>query len=150
VSSNDLGVLLNSVEEFYAQGHPNVLGTHSMTFEITRDTHLSKRGDCVIAVNATKAPADLSIEFQNLCKQEKSRITITLEAAGIVDMIQGVGNPRLTFYDRSEMVGRKSSFISDRTIMVGANKAAAGLKRSLVEVLKSPTTKLVIRLVAEI
>ena len=141
---------LKSVEELYAQGHPNVLGTHSMTFEITRDTHLSKRGDCVIAVNATKASADLSAEFKNLCKQEKSRITITLEAAGIVDVIQGKGDRGLTFTHSCEMVGRKSLFTSDRTIMVGADKAAVDLKRNLIEALRSPTTRLIVRLVVDV
>lgn len=138
------------VEEFFAQGHQNVLGTHSMTFEITKDSHLTRRGDCVIAVNATKAPADFSSEFKNLCRHEETQITIMLEAAGMIDIVRGSGSPGLKFADPNEMVGRKSSFVSDRTIMVQADKAARDLKRSLINSLKSPKTKLTIRLTAQV
>ena len=44
-------VAVKLVEELFAQGHPNILGTHRMTFEITKEHELSRRGDCIIAVN---------------------------------------------------------------------------------------------------
>ena len=138
------------VEEFFAQGHQNVLGTHSMTFEITKDAHLTRRGDCVIGVNATKAPVDFSYEFKNLCRNGKTQITITLEVGGVIDLIRGYGSPDLRFADRNEMVGRKSSFVSDRTIMVRADKAAKDLNRALIHTLISPETRLAVRLVAEV
>ena len=121
-----------------------------MTFEVTKDPHLTKRGDCVIAVNATKAPAEFSPEFKATCRKAGSQIKVILEAEGVVDLIRGWGSPCLTFADRNEMVGRKSTFVSDRTIMVRADKAAIDLKRSLIQVLMSPTTRLKIRLIAEL
>ena len=138
------------VEKFFAKGHENVVGIHPMTFEITKDPHLTRRGDCVIAVNATKAPLDFSDEFKNLCRQENTRISIMLEADSIVDLIRGSGNPGLKFADQSDMVGRKSSYVSDRTVMVRADKAAKDLKRPLIKSLKSPGTTLTIHLVAEL
>jgi len=121
-----------------------------MTFEITKDKHLTRRGDCVIAVNATKAPVDLSAEFKNLCRHENSRITMRLEVNGVTDLIQGWGSPKLALTHSSEMVGRKSSFISDRTVMIAANKAAVDIKRNLVEALRSPNTRLLIQFVVEV
>ena len=137
------------VEELFAHGHQNVVGTHSMTFEITKDPNLTRRGNCVIAVNATKAPVDFSTEFKDLCRREETQITIMLEAAGVIDIIRGSGSSGLRLSDPNEMVGRKSSFVSDRTIMIRADKAAKDLKRSLINALMSPQTRLKIRLTAQ-
>jgi len=120
-----------------------------MTFEITKEPNLTRRGDCVIAVNATKAPSDFSSEFKELCRREETQIIMVLEAAGITDQIRGSGSSGLRFIDRNEMVGRKSSFVSDRTILIHADKAAKDLKRSLISALTSPRTRLIIRMSAE-
>jgi hypothetical protein len=130
------------VEELFAQGNSNILGTHATTFEITKDHELTKRGDCVIAVKATKAPIDLSPEFKRACRQQGARITIRLEAVGLIDVVQGSGSPNLSFTHPNEMVGRKSSYVSDRTLMIKADKAACDLDRRLVKALTSPKTVL--------
>ena len=41
-------------EIIHCHGHTNVLGRHKSTFEITKETELSKNGDCIIAVGADK------------------------------------------------------------------------------------------------
>ena len=121
-----------------------------MTFEITKDRELSRRGDCVIAVNATKGPREMLADFKRACMQESARITMSLEASGISEIIQGTGSPNLSFAHPREMVGRKSSYPSDRTIMIRANKAAYDIDRQLMQVLRSPETKLCIRFSVEI
>jgi hypothetical protein len=121
-----------------------------MTFEITRDLQLSKRGDCVIGVNADKGARDFTLKFKQACRKEGARITVNLEAEGITDVIHGSGSPNLSFTHPTEMVGRKSSFTSDRTIMVGADKAASDLDRRLIAALKSSNTGLQVRLVVEV
>jgi hypothetical protein len=121
-----------------------------MTFEITKDSDLSRRGDCVIGVNASKGPRDLSVEFKKACRQEGSKITIQLEASGIIEIIEGSGSSSLSFAHPNEMVGRKSSYSSDRTIMIRANKAACDLDRRLIEALKFPKTRLTVHISAEV
>ena len=121
-----------------------------MTFEITKDSQLSKRGDCVIGVSANKAASDLLSAFKQACRNEDAKITVRLEAAGIVDTIQGLGNRNLTLSHPTEIVGRKSLYTSERTIMVGADKAALDLDRALIAVLKSPNTKLAVQLIVEV
>jgi hypothetical protein len=141
---------LRRVELLSAQGHPNVLAKHPTTFEITRDTRLTRRGDCVIGVNADKGPFDFSDEFKQICRLDGSAIRVELEAAGIVDSIEGSGSDKLTFNHKTESVGRTSSYLSDRTIMVRADKAACDLNRELILALTSSDTKLRVRIIAEL
>jgi uncharacterized protein len=138
------------IEELHARGHANILGTHVMTFEITKGSQLSKRGDCVIGVSADRGANDLSTEFKEACKQEGAKITVRFEAEGTIEIIHGRGNRNLSFTHPSEMVGRKSMFTSDRTIMVSADKAAADLDRRLISLLKSPATRLNVQLEVEV
>jgi len=127
-----------------------VIAEHAMTFEITKDERLTRRGDCVIAVQATKGLGELSSDLRNLCKRDDARIVVELRAAGIFDLIEGRGSAGLILSHSSEIVGRKSTYVSDRTLMIGANKAACDIDRDLVCALKSPDTKLEIRIIAEV
>lgn len=140
--------VLRIVEEFYAKGHRNVLATHSMTWEITKETDLSSRGDCVIAVCATKGLADLSKEFRELCRNDSTSITAELSTGNVTETIQGRGSQNLSLTHPKEIVGRKSTFASSRTVMVQSNKAACDIDRELVNLLRVPETTLVIRLTA--
>jgi len=137
------------VETICAQGHPNVLGTHKTTFEVTKDSKLSKRGNCVIGVNADRAADDFEFEFKEACRREEAKITVRLEAAGIIEMIHGLGSRRLNFTHPKEIVGRKSMHTSDRTIMVRADKAASDLNRELIAALRSSNTKLNVQITVE-
>jgi len=141
---------LRVTQYLYARGHPNVIAKHPTTFEITKHIQLTKRGDCVIAVQANKAPVDLSTEFRNLCKSDEARIMVELRAAGIAETIEGRGSRMLTLSHSSEIVGRKSSYVSDRTLMIRADKAACDIDRDLIRALKSPSTKLQITIIGEI
>lgn len=137
------------VEKLIAQGHPNILGTHRTTFEFTKDRTLSRRGDCIIGVNASRAPSDLSSEFKQACMRDDAKITVNLEASGVKEIVHGLGSHDLSYEHTEEMVARKSSYVSDRTIMIQADKAAIDLNRRLIQVLKSNNTKLHIELVVD-
>lgn len=136
------------VEELSAKGHRNVLATHQMTWEITKDSELSRRGDCVLAVGATKGLAELSKEFRDLCRNDDATITAELSVENITEIIRGKGSHKLPLTHPTEIVGRKSTFASDRTIMVQSNKAACDINRNLVKALASPSTTLLVRLIA--
>lgn len=138
------------IETIHAQGHPNVLGTHKMTFEITMDSQLSKRGNCVIGVSANKAAKDLEFAFKEACRRQGASVTVRLEAEGIIDTIHGLGSRNLSFSHPKEIVGRKSLYVSDRTIMVGADKAASDLDRRLIAALKSSNTRLIVQIIVDV
>ena len=42
-----------------------ITATHTTSFEITKERHLTAKGDCILAVDSSKGAADLSEEFRN-------------------------------------------------------------------------------------
>ena len=132
-----------------AWGHENILATNHSTFEITKDTHLTKRGNCIIGVAANKSFNDLSDQFKTIIKKYGTKITITLEADGERALIEAEGHPKLTLRDSNDMVVRKSIYICRRTLAIKSNKAADDLPRNLIKKLKNPNKRIFIRLTAE-
>ena len=137
-------------ETIFAYGHENIQATHKTTFEITNETQLSKKGDCIIAVSANKTMANLSSEFKKNLRKENARITILIEADGIAETVNAFGSPRLILAHPNDMVVRKSSYICNRTLAIQANKAACDLSRELVEKLKNQKQKVKITLTVKV
>lgn len=117
-------------------GHANVKATHPTTIEITRDPYLTPRGDCIIAIRADKAAADLNEGFKKLAKSSSTIVKAVIEVGDLREEVVGRGDERLTFTDPRSMVFRRSTYACSRTVMVECSKAAANLKRSLVERLR--------------
>jgi len=132
-----------------AVGHENIRATHKTTFEITKESTLTKRGDCVIAVGATKGAKDLGSEFKEAMKREDAQITITIEASEIREVVKARGSPQLLFTHPTDMVVRKSNYICGRTIAIKANKAARDISRKLIEKIRNPDQKIKITLTVE-
>ena len=116
-----------------ARGHPNIKATHKTTIEITKDSYLTGRGDCILGINADKGLRDLK-EFLN--QNKKRRIQVDLMVENLVENIKGYLDPRLTFLDENDIVIRKSSYVCDRTLMIQAAKSAAEINRKIVRKLK--------------
>ncbi len=137
------------VEVIYARGHANVQATHKTTLQITKEPFLSQRGDCVIAVAATKSAPDLSPEFKETARREKARITTIVEADNLKEVVTAQGSPKLTFTHPNDLVVRKSRYVCGRTLAISANKTAHDLSRKLVEKLKNPVQKIRVTLTVE-
>ena len=131
-------------EVIVAFGHKNVLAIHPSTLMFTRENHLKATGDCIVGVNANKGLMDFSENFKEMLKKETSKLTINLEVAGLTETIQAYGSPKLVLTHPTDIVIRKSDFISDRTLAVYADKSSKDLSRQLVEKLKDPKQKMVI------
>jgi hypothetical protein len=134
------------IETIDAFGHENILSTHKTTLEITKEKHLTKRGDCIIAVKATKGALDLPIEFKEAARKENAKMTITIEADAVKEVINAQGSPHLLFSHPTDLVIRKSDYVCGRTLAVRADKAACDLSRQLVEKLRNPSQKIRIML----
>jgi len=132
-----------------AWGHENIRSTHKTTFEITKETVLTRRGDCIIGVYATKGATDLHLKFRQVARKENTRITITVEADEMKEVIQAFGSPQLLFTHPTDLVIRKSDYVCGRTIAIRADKSAAEFSRKLVEKLQNPNQKVRITLVVE-
>jgi hypothetical protein len=134
-------------EVIVAFGHQNILATHLTTLMITKETHLSKAGDCIVAVGADKAPVDLSQAFKDKLKTENAKLTIIIEADGLEETIHAQGSQNLVLTDPTDIVIRKSDFISNRTLAIKADKSSSDLPNELVEKLRSPDQKIKITLI---
>lgn len=137
---------METAEIIHARGHPNVTSMNRTTFEVTKETHLTKRGDCIIAVSSDKGASDLSPEFKKAMQNKTARITIQTEAGGEAEVVNAWGSPLLSFTHRTDMVVRKSDYICGRTLAIRADKAAKDLPRSLVEKLRNSHQKVKITL----
>ena len=118
-----------------AHGHEHVSAEHASTFEVTTDDFLTPAGDCILGIEADRAPADFDPEFVAACQDSDATITITFEADGHEEVVESRGHPDLTFEDERSMVGRTSDYVDDRTILIGADKSAGDFDRDLVAAL---------------
>ena len=117
--------------KFSIFGHENILGEHKTTFEFTKDSEVSKKGDCIIGVGA-----DFSLEEirQFLKRHGGGRVQIDIFCDGVSDSVTAELNP--DFNDDREIVVRMSEHASERTLAVRADKSAKYLKRELMERMK--------------
>ena len=133
----------------FARGHENIQAIHRTTFEITKEATLTKRGDCIIAVEATKGAADLPPEFKEAARKKGAQITITIEAGELKEIVRAKGSPRLLFTHPADLVVRKTDYVCGRTLAIGADKAASDLSRKLFEKLRDSSRRIRITLVVE-
>ncbi|WP_408958153.1 DUF371 domain-containing protein [Natrinema sp. 74] len=122
-------------EVIHARGHENVSAEHASTFEVTTDDYLTPAGDCILAIDADRAPADFDPEFVAACREPDATITFEIEADGHRESVTGRGGTALEFTNERSAVGRTSDYVDDRTIMNDAAFAAEGFDRDLVAAL---------------
>lgn len=109
---------------FIAHGHKNILATHKTTLEITKEKFLTKRGDCIIGVNANFELKKLRGFIKNF---KVDFVEVELKVNGLTEKIKGKLNKN--FDDENSIVIRKSNFISPRTLVFSADKSARDLSR---------------------
>jgi hypothetical protein len=140
---------VKATEVIIAHGHENIRSTNKTTFEVTKETHLTKRGDCIIAVDATKGAVDLSQQFKDFVRSDNAQIIIELEVDGEKETVKACGSSGLTLTHPTDLVIRKSNFVCNRTLAIKADKAACNFSRRLVEKFQNPNQKVKITLTAE-
>lgn len=118
-----------------ARGHENVSAAHQSTFEVTTDDWLTPAGDCILAVEADRAPAAFDPAFVAACQTRDADIEATVSVGDRAWTATGRGDPQLTFDSDRSLVCRTSDYVDDRTVMVEASGAAADLDRALVTAL---------------
>jgi hypothetical protein len=129
------------VERLEVWGHKNIKASNRMTFEFTREDHLTPRGDCIVGIRANKGARDLSLEFRELARNPLALIRIEMVVGDIRAMTLGRGSPDLSFIHPTDLVGRRSTYMCSRTLMIKADKAASDFPRELVVAMKNPYQK---------
>ncbi len=102
-----------------------------------------------VALEATKGARDLSPEFKKLARNEKAKITITIEVDDEVEVVKAYGNPQLSFTHPTDLVVRKSDYTCSRTLAVHADKAAKDFPETLVRKLQDPKQRVKVTLTVE-
>jgi hypothetical protein len=124
------------ITSFKAQGHPNISSTHRTTLMTTREKSLSRRGDCIVAVNAEKGLMGFPDDIKEAARSGETVISLRLEAGGEGFTVTGRGHPGLTYTDPNDIVARRSGYVCGRTLMVGADKAACDVPDGFRRILK--------------
>jgi len=138
---------LSEVKEvIFGYGHENILAAHKTALEFTKDTHLSKKGDCIVTIAANKALGDLSAEFRENLRKPHAKLIILIEAGVLREQVNAHGSSQLSLTHSTDMVVRNSDYVDNRTLAIHADKAARDLSRDLVEKLKNPKQKVKITL----
>jgi len=130
--------------EFF--GHPMVMSSHRTTIEVTRDEHLTLDGNCIIGVRADRALLDLSGGLRDALRTDGSEVVVVIETAAESFSLRASGNGSLSLQSDREMVIRKSNYVCGRTLAVGADAAAKDLPRRMVQSLRSPDCKGIMRI----
>lgn len=136
-------------DEVIFYGHPNIRSLHGKTIEITKDEHLTPRGDCIIGVKANKACADLDESFKHRLKSNLSVIKIEIMVGDESFLISGRGDERLSMLNANDIVIRKTNFVCPRTMSVLCDKASSDVPRKLVRILQDQKTKGIFRITLE-
>lgn len=136
-------------ERILFRGHSNISATHKTTFEITKSTQLTHRGDCIIGVGADKACADLDQRFKDALRRASS-VKLTLNVEGLIFSTSAKGSPDLILTHEEDVVVRRSGYICPRTLAIKADAAAADIPREIIKVLKSERSQGVLLLEVEV
>jgi len=130
-------------------GHENIRSTHKKTIEITKDSELTSKGDCIIGVNASYSCLDLPSSLKEKLQDPKSKIRFSIKVEKYEFIVEGRGNKELTLTHREDIVIRKSDFASPRTLAVKCNKASDLLPREMVTLLQDPKTRGIFTIIVE-
>jgi len=136
-------------DEVTFYGHPNIRSLHAKTIEITKDEHLTPRGDCIVGVKANKACSDLDESFKHRLKSNSSIVRMEIMVRDESFLILGMGDERLSMLNVHDIVIRKTSFVCPRTMSVLCDKASSDLPRKLVNMLQDQETKGIFRITLE-
>ncbi len=122
-----------------AKGHPNIKAQHKTTLEVTTEDYVTHRGDCIIAVAADKAAADINPRLLAELALGYS-LAIAIEAGSLIDVFFAQGAPGHTPSSKTSIVIRRSTYLDDRTLAVHSTKAARDIDRKLAAKLRELTT----------
>jgi len=124
-------------ERILSKGHQNVLGMHKSTLEITKDTHLTLKGDCILGIGI-ESNFLLSPRLIQLLKRD-CQVTVKLQCGTLSDSFSGRGHHDLQLTHPHDLVFRKSEFIDERTALIKCDKSVIDIDRNIIKSLQDPT-----------
>ena len=125
--------------EFF--GHENIRSNHKKTIEITKESELTPRGDCIVGVNASYSCSDLPSTLKEKLRDPQSKIQFLITVGDHEFTLEGKGHEDLLLSHTEDIVIRKSNFVCPRTLAIKCDKASDLLPRKMVNLLQDPKTK---------
>ncbi len=127
--------------EIEFSGHENIRSNHKNTIEITKESYLTLRGDCIVGVNANSSCNDLPEELKDKLRSSDAKVSISIRVDDHEFVMHGNGHPDLILTHKDDIVIRKSNFVCPRTLAVKCDKASDLLPREMVSLLQDPNMK---------
>jgi hypothetical protein len=127
--------------EIQFSGHENIRSNHQKTIEITKESHLTPSGDCIIGVNATTSCAELPLSLKKKLQNPNSKVTLSIKVGSYEFNVEGRGHENLSLTHLEDIVIRKSDFVCPRTLAVKCDKASDLIPREMILLLQNPKTK---------
>jgi hypothetical protein len=132
MNGNPHMINMEAQEIIHCRGHPLVLGTHPTTFEVTREVHLTKKGNCIIGIAADKGCGGLSVAFKGVLANDDAILITRLSSEDVMFEVKSRGSSQFTLDHPTDMVWRRSSFTCGRTIGILTDQVAATLPKELI------------------
>ena len=136
-------------EEITFQGHKNIVSLHARTIEITKDSYLTKNGDCIVGVSANKACSDLNPTLKARLREKDTNVKITIVVEPYEFELSGYGNNGLDITHEHDIVLRKSNYVDSRTLVVSCDKSALDIPRKMISSLTNSQIKGIMRIAVE-
>ncbi|MEX2061000.1 MAG: DUF371 domain-containing protein [Nitrosopumilaceae archaeon] len=76
-------------------GHENIRSIHKNTIEITKETHLTPSGDCIIGVGAKYGCSEIPNKIKKKLKDPNSIVIFSININGYTFKIKGKGHQDL-------------------------------------------------------
>ncbi|MEM4513753.1 MAG: DUF371 domain-containing protein [Ignisphaera sp.] len=125
-----------------AKGHQAIKALHPTTFELTKDKHLTERGDCIIGVGLDKGVSELDPELKKALRSKTALVILILKVDDLIDTVFAQGDKNLILSDSRRIIVRRSSYIDPATMAINANKSSKSIRRDLIEKLRDPDATL--------
>lgn len=126
--------------EIQFSGHENIRSNHQKTIEITKESHLTPSGDCIIGVNASASCADLPDSIKKKLQNPNSKVNFSIKVGSHEFIVKGRGHEDLILTHHEDIVIRKSNFVCPRTLAVKCDKASDLMPREMISLLQNPNT----------
>jgi uncharacterized protein len=127
------------IEIIRFRGHENILGTHRNTLEITKDSYITKRADCIVGVSATKGCAGIDVKLAQWIRSGNEMVFV-ISVGNLKFGFSGCGSEKLELTNENELVLRRSDFSSPRTLAIRCDAAAIDIPREIVRQLQNKET----------
>jgi hypothetical protein len=126
--------------EIQFSGHKNIRSIHKKTIEITKESHLTPSGDCIIGVNASASCADLPSALKKKLQNPNSKVFFSIKVGTHEFNVEGRGHENLILTHMDDIVIRKSDFVCPRTLAIKCNKSSDLIPREMISLLQNPKT----------